>query len=513
MSRLALSFLACLTLPLSAACKSEETNDGPYYAIDKLKNPETCKECHADHYKEWSGSMHAYASKDPVFRAMNARGQEETHGELGQFCVKCHAPMAVEDGLVNDGGTNLDAVPEEDQGITCYFCHNVSDVHGTSNNPLVLAHDDTMRGRYRDPLKNKAHRGAYSDLHDGTGPTSSKLCGSCHDIVVPAHFSGAPSDQHLERTFEEWTSSVFSNVNGGSPNSCGSCHMRADRNKPIADYPGVPSRDTRHHHEFPGVDVALTDFPERDAQLALVQDFLSTSLLVKLCVSNDGLVQVSIENLTGHNFPSGASQDRRVWIELRGYSDENRQQQVFSRGILPASGDVTDLLQSEPDLWLLRDVTTDKNGKPAHMFWDVANIEPKTILARVTNDPTANGYHQEAPTPRLFDAKVTFGALKEVTLKIRVQPVGTDVLRDLVRSGHLPGRTVASPDAGGGSDAGSILMPAIEMPIHDYLPNKDAGELVTVDWTPQRGVELGERASFGVQPTTCLSTAAKLPPP
>ena len=51
--------------------------------------------------------MHAFASRDPVFRAMNQRGQRETNGELGDFCVKCHAPMAVLDKQTTDG-LNLD---------------------------------------------------------------------------------------------------------------------------------------------------------------------------------------------------------------------------------------------------------------------------------------------------------------------------------------------------------------------------------------------------------------------
>ena len=43
--------------------------------------------------------MHAYAAEDPVFLAMNQRGQRETNGELGDFCVQCHAPVAVHVGL------------------------------------------------------------------------------------------------------------------------------------------------------------------------------------------------------------------------------------------------------------------------------------------------------------------------------------------------------------------------------------------------------------------------------
>ena len=34
------------------------------------------------------------AMDDPVFIAMNKKGQRETNGALGTFCVNCHAPMA-----------------------------------------------------------------------------------------------------------------------------------------------------------------------------------------------------------------------------------------------------------------------------------------------------------------------------------------------------------------------------------------------------------------------------------
>ena len=71
--------------------------------------------------------MHAYASEDPVFRALNALGQAETNGELGDFCVQCHAPLAVELGLTTDG-LELDEVPEHLRGIGCTFCHQVDAV-------------------------------------------------------------------------------------------------------------------------------------------------------------------------------------------------------------------------------------------------------------------------------------------------------------------------------------------------------------------------------------------------
>src|SRR5262245_2570979 len=79
---------------LACGCGNDDAAPPPAATLGKsaLMNPETCAECHPKHYDEWSRSMHAYASDDPLFVAMNARGQREAN--IGPFCVKCHAPMA-----------------------------------------------------------------------------------------------------------------------------------------------------------------------------------------------------------------------------------------------------------------------------------------------------------------------------------------------------------------------------------------------------------------------------------
>src|SRR5689334_18649822 len=81
------------------------------------KDPTACASCHPAQVDEWSASVHAHSSRDPVFLAMNRRGQEETHGDLGPFCVKCHAPVAYDAGLTEDG-LNLESLPEYAQGVT-----------------------------------------------------------------------------------------------------------------------------------------------------------------------------------------------------------------------------------------------------------------------------------------------------------------------------------------------------------------------------------------------------------
>src|SRR5688572_10024849 len=99
-----------VALLLSLGC-SEGTAERRYPAAEELYDSQRCAGCHPSHYDEWSASMHAYAARDPVFIAMNQRGQEETGGALGSLCVNCHAPMAVRTGATVDG-LNLDQVPE-----------------------------------------------------------------------------------------------------------------------------------------------------------------------------------------------------------------------------------------------------------------------------------------------------------------------------------------------------------------------------------------------------------------
>ena len=74
-------------------------------ALDRetLMDPAACADCHPNEYRDWSGSMHAYATDDPVFIALNEIGQQETDGALGTLCIGCHAPMATATGATADG--------------------------------------------------------------------------------------------------------------------------------------------------------------------------------------------------------------------------------------------------------------------------------------------------------------------------------------------------------------------------------------------------------------------------
>src|SRR5205085_9814425 len=96
-------FVGWIALAASAAFAAAGCGgEGGTLSAAELRDPAACQGCHPSQFAEWAGSMHAYASEDPVFLAMNQRGQRETNGALGDFCVRCHAPQVVRAGLTTD---------------------------------------------------------------------------------------------------------------------------------------------------------------------------------------------------------------------------------------------------------------------------------------------------------------------------------------------------------------------------------------------------------------------------
>jgi hypothetical protein len=395
---------------------------------EELLNPEKCKDCHPKHYEQWSSSMHAYASKDPVFRAMNKRGQREA--QLGKFCVNCHAPMAVREGKTQDG-LNLDQVPDQLQGVTCYFCHNAVSPGGDHNNMVVLANDTTMRAGVKDPVNPKVHVAAYSELHDRDKLQSSTLCGGCHDIVTPNH------GVHLERTFEEYRGTFFADPQSPSPDTCQGCHMDGYETGAIANVMGVKGGRQIHDHFWAGVDVPLTDFPHSEGYKAAVEECaLRNSIqFFDFIPDTNGLpgnYQIILETSAGHNQPSGASQDRRMWLDIIGYDRKGNEIKEFGK---LADGEVEPGPNS--DAPQLNDRIFDAQGNEVHMFWeaDKSAMYPDGYQSRSMPRPVsiALGSHSLSIPVQFGDGAFP----SRVEVKLLVRPMGADVLQDLVGSGDL----------------------------------------------------------------------------
>lgn len=472
--------LLALGVLLLSACDTEPAAP-QRLAREQLLDPETCKDCHINHYNEWSASMHAYASRDPVFRAMNKRGQEEAN--LGDFCVKCHAPMAVVENAISDFG-DLTTVPDHLQGVTCYFCHNVTGVGEAHNNAnLTLANDDIMRGALGNPKDPGVHGvlQSKSAFHDRRKTESAIMCGTCHDIVTP-------NGTHLERTLAEWKESLFANTDpkAYSFQSCSDCHMDDELTaRPAAPgFDGVSAR-TNHSHLFPAVDVALT--PDRPFQAAMrsaverceLQQRSISYFEVTEGTGSSGWMPgepyaftVRLETQAGHAQPSGVANDRRMWLEVVAISGGR---EVWWSGRIDdhelEEGPGANPDEDAAQLCMFRARFKDAQGQPAHMFWDAVG-EPGGKVLPVPKTATPGGHTEECT----YQIGTLFQPPDKLKFRLRMRPMGLDVLQDLADSGHLDPSIIANMPTFTMYEREDTFDPARRTWVKGRLPDSDCNE-------------------------------------
>ena len=126
---------------------------------------------------------------------------------------------------------------------------------------------------------------------------------------------------------------------------------------------------------------------EADQQREEIERLLDSSLLAELCVHEDPTsyrIDVTLENVAaGHSFPSGSTQDRRVWVELKLYGSDEL---LWSSGVVDEDQAVAEL--DDPNLWLIRSVMRNEAGEEVHSFWEAASTEGELLEAPSTNDIT-----------------------------------------------------------------------------------------------------------------------------
>ncbi len=339
-------------------------------------SPEYCGSCHQSHYEQWRGSMHAYAVKDPVFRAMNTKGIAETDGRLDQFCVQCHAPVASLKNMLpvieRDGVKTMDLDLENPfvgHGVQCVTCHSIESVEGTQNAQFTLS-EQTYFGATGSAAANEAHPVQRSALFADPAQKSI-LCGTCHDVLNP---NGA----RLEATFSEWYANAYNAPRDPSRHrTCQDCHMptyqgRITRDGPVKEL---------HAHTFVGVDQALIPgFPGKEEQARLVRQLLQDCAILE--VRNNGLdddgnlvLVASVENINnGHNLPSGSTADRQVWVHLR--VTDQAGDLLFESGMLDANGDLMDGVEGhsltpggDPDLLFFGQFIYGQDGAHVTFPW------------------------------------------------------------------------------------------------------------------------------------------------
>ncbi len=334
-----------------------------------------CGYCHPLQYRQWKGSMHAAAFRDPLYRAVWREAVREGGSRLERACAGCHSPVGTAAELVWVRQTGeVVAHPRAEEGVTCDFCHSVVRLlpaAGGGRGGFLLDPSGPKRGPYRDAVSG-FHGTQYSDLH-----TRSAFCGACHDVFHPA---GAPA---VARTFQEWRRSPYARAGI----QCQDCHMvtageaalaAAALEKPVRS--GETSafgteRVPFFDHGFGGANLLVPHLLELEGrQDAEIVERLRSAAVVELeapARAGAGPLRfaVKVRNVAaGHNLPTGMTELRQMWLHVSVVDTGLGGRMVWESGALDPAG----RLDAEARTFGAHAV--DERGRPTWKPWEVSRI-------------------------------------------------------------------------------------------------------------------------------------------
>ncbi len=381
-------------------------------------------------YHDWVSSMMANAFRDPFFRAKLA-SEKKRNPELAVViedkCLTCHAPMARTQALHDGAGNYTLAEAEQSDpakdGVSCTLCHQIQpDNLGAASSfsgHYIIEDRREIYGPYTEVLVQPMlhHLGFLPKF--GSQVDDPGLCATCHTLFTPyVGEDGTVAGEFPEQTpYLEWLNSSYSG--GAMARSCQDCHMPK-----IEEYIKITNRPPWYRnkqfpfwkHHFVGANQFVLEMlranPDEletvayDAQftetIKRVEDQLtgrSAVVTTKVIEEADGhiLLEVKVENLTGHKFPTGFP-SRRAWLRVQVL--DSRDLPVFDSGGWSERGEIRgedegyephhDLITVEDQVQIYQGVMADVGGQPTYTL-----IEAQKFLK--DNRLVPHGYRNSGP--------------------------------------------------------------------------------------------------------------------
>ena len=357
------AFFVAFLLCLSIGCGDPKKQT---IASSEFRDPGYCEKCHFELAKQWEGSAHSNAQKDPIYQKLYLLAEKETDGKAEEFCAasKCHTPIGY---LANEippiDGSELSEISK--LGVQCDFCHTVTDALKVGDGSYVVKPGKTKLGPYNDD-SSMAHKNKYSKLH-----TQARFCGMCHNVNHPGN------NLPLEATFSEWEDSSYNTGDPDTSTMCQDCHMTPGPTGTLSN-PGQASslaskRDLIYTHDFAGANVALANIMGSPRHAQLAEERLKAA--ARITVTAPGAVDkgtampvdIAITNSgAGHMLPTGLTEVRQMWLEV--VATDANSDFIFSAGSVDAEGTI------DPGATIYNTVLLDSKGKRTTHVWNAEKI-------------------------------------------------------------------------------------------------------------------------------------------
>jgi hypothetical protein len=175
-----------------------------------------------------------------------------------------------------------------------------------------------------------------------------------------------------------------------------------------------------------------------------VKPLASTEAPGGICLWQDLRLTVRIDSFSvGHMFPSGAAQDRRVWLQVEVFDAGGNI--IWERGKVPDGVDpeltsdptlTTDCTSELKSCGTFFDRTYKSDGTPAHFFWDVASYKSRLIRPAITRDQNSPAYDHSTTVEYQVPLSV-YQQADRIVAKLFIRPLPFELLHDLEQSGDL----------------------------------------------------------------------------
>jgi hypothetical protein len=316
----------------------------------------------------------------------------------------CHMDITVErtNGVIARNASPL--APRAAEGITCEFCHKISEVH--IDNETLLPYPDLpgiMSVRLHRP-RTENQQVFFGTLVDVTRNDSylpllseSQFCASCHYGV----FGGVVGMQRVTdgttiyNSYGEWLASPYSDPQDET--TCQDCHMPAsDADWFVFPERGGFTRDyvTLHNHTMPG---------------ASDETLLQNAVTLEATAARTGSqiqVEVSITNdKTGHNVPTDAP-IRSMLLVLEVLDADGNLLELSAGSVNPDfAGDYSGVPGKTFALVLRDDLT---GAAPTGAIWRPVTIVEDTRLAAMATDTTQYTFDAPPATAVTVNVRLLF---------------------------------------------------------------------------------------------------------